>query len=99
MEFIYDLFQTLLGVGPVVLLPLIILAVGLVFGVKPAKAFRSGLTVGIGFAGIKLVINLLSGSLGPAAKAMVERWGFSLDALDVGWGAIAAVTWASPIIL
>ena len=98
MEFIYDLFQTLLGVGPVVLLPLIILAVGLVFGVKPAKAFRSGLTVGIGFAGIKLVINLLSGSLGPAAKAMVERWGFSLDALDVGWGAIAAVTWASPII-
>lgn len=98
MEFIYDLFQTLLGAGPVVLLPLIILAVGLVFGVKPAKAFRSGLTVGIGFAGIKLVINLLSGSLGPAAKAMVERWGFSLDALDVGWGAIAAVTWASPII-
>lgn len=98
MEFIYNLFQTLLGAGPVVLLPLIILVVGLVFGVKPAKAFRSGLTVGIGFAGIKLVINLLSGSLGPAAQAMVERWGFSLDALDVGWGAIAAVTWASPII-
>lgn len=98
MQFLYDLFQTLLNAGPTVLLPLIILAVGLVFGVKPAKAFRSGLTVGIGFAGIKLVINLLSGSLGPAAQAMVENWGFSLDALDVGWGTIAAVTWASPII-
>ncbi len=98
MEFIYNLFQTFLNAGPTVLLPVIILAVGLVFGVKPAKAFRSGLTVGIGFAGIKLVINLLSGSLGPAAKAMVERWGFSLDVLDVGWGTIAAVTWASPII-
>lgn len=98
MQFLYDLFQTLLNAGPTVLLPLIILAVGLVFGVKPAKAFRSGLTVGIGFAGIKLVINLLSGSLGPAAQAMVENWGFSLDVLDVGWGTIAAVTWASPII-
>lgn len=98
MQFLYDLFQTLLNAGPTVLLPLIILGVGLVFGVKPAKAFRSGLTVGIGFAGIKLVINLLSGSLGPAAQAMVENWGFSLDALDVGWGTIAAVTWASPII-
>lgn len=98
MELIYNVFQTLLNAGPTVLLPLIILGVGIVFGVKPAKAFRSGLTVGIGFAGIKLVINLLSGSLGPAAKAMVERWGFSLDVLDVGWGTIAAVTWASPII-
>lgn len=98
MEFIYNVFQTLLNAGPTVLLPLIILGVGLVFGVKPAKAFRSGLTVGIGFAGIKLVINLLSSSLGPAAKAMVERWGFSLDVLDVGWGTIAAITWASPII-
>ena len=98
MQFLYDLFQTLLNAGPTVLLPLIILGVGLVFGVKPAKAFRSGLTVGIGFAGIKLVINLLSGSLGPAAQAMVENWGFSLDVLDVGWGTIAAVTWASPII-
>lgn len=98
MEFIYELFQTLLNAGPTVLLPIIILAVGLVFGVKPSKAFRSGLTVGIGFAGIKLVINLLSGSLGPAAQAMVKNWGFSLDALDVGWGTIAAITWASPII-
>lgn len=84
MEIIYNVFQTLLNAGPTVLLPIIILLVGIVFGVKPAKAFRSGLTVGIGFAGIKLVINLLSGSLGPAAKAMVERWGFSLDVLDVG---------------
>ena len=98
MDLIYNIFQTFLNAGPTVLLPVIILIVGVIFGVKPAKAFRSGLTVGIGFAGIKLVINLLSGSLGPAAKAMVERWGFSLDVLDVGWGTIAAVTWASPII-
>lgn len=98
MDIVYNIFQTFLNAGPTVLLPVIILIVGLIFGVKPAKAFRSGLTVGIGFAGIKLVINLLSGSLGPAAQSMVQRWGFSLDALDVGWGTIAAVTWASPII-
>lgn len=98
MNTLYNMFQAFLGAGPTVLLPVIILIVGLIFGVKPGKAFRSGLTVGIGFAGIKLVINLLSGSLGPAAQAMVTRWGFSLDALDVGWGTIAAVTWASPII-
>lgn len=98
MEIIYGLFQKLLHAGPTVLLPIIIFIVGLIFRVKPTKAFRSGIIVGIGFAGIKLVINLMSSSLGPAAKAMVERQGLTLDALDVGWGTIAAVTWASPII-
>lgn len=98
MEWIYQGFQILLDAGPTVMLPLIITAVGLIFRVPLAKAFRSGLTIGIGFAGIKLVINLLSANLGPAAQAMVKNFGIRLDTLDVGWGAIAAVTWSSPII-
>lgn len=95
---ILKIFNTLLDAGPTVMLPLIIFVIGLIFRVKPAKAFRSGLTVGIGFAGIKLVINLLASNLGPAAQDMVKNFGIKLDALDVGWGAIAAVTWSSPII-
>ena len=98
MDIVYAAFNALLGAGPIVLLPIIITVIGLLFRVKPLKAFRSGLTIAIGFAGIKLVINLLSGNLGPAAKAMVENFGIKLDILDVGWGAIAAVTWSSPII-
>ncbi|WP_341349712.1 PTS galactitol transporter subunit IIC [Clostridium algidicarnis] len=84
--------------GPTVILPIIITIVGLIFGLKLAKAFRSGLTIGIGFAGIILVIDMMKSNLGPASKAMVENFGIKLDILDVGWGAIAAVTWGSPII-
>ena len=98
MEIIYRIFNALLGAGPIVLLPIIITLIGLLFRVKLVKAFRSGLIIAIGFAGIKLVVNLLSANLGPAAKAMVENFGIKLDILDVGWGAIAAVTWSSPII-
>jgi galactitol PTS system EIIC component len=98
MDIVYAVFNTLLKAGPIVLLPIIITIIGLIFRVKLIKAFRSGLTIAIGFAGIKLVINLLSDNLGPAAKAMVENFGIHLDILDVGWGAIAAVTWSSPII-
>ncbi|SKA74098.1 PTS system, galactitol-specific IIC component [Clostridium sp. USBA 49] len=99
MQAIYNFFQVLLNdAGPTVMLPVIILIIGLIFRVKPGKAFRSGLLVGIGFAGIKLVINLLSSNLGPAAQAMVKNFGIKLDVLDIGWGAIAAVTWSSPII-
>lgn len=94
----FQAFNILLKAGATVMLPLIIFVIGLIFRVKPAKAFRSGLTVGIGFAGINLVIGLLSSNLGPAAQAMVKNIGIRLDALDVGWGAIAAITWSSPII-
>lgn len=96
---LFNFFKIILNdAGPTVMLPIIILVIGLIFGVKAGKAFRSGLLVGIGFAGIKLVINLMSSNLGPAAQAMVKNFGIKLDALDVGWGAIAAVTWSSPII-
>ncbi len=98
MQFIYNIFNVLLDAGPTVFLPIIMTVIGLIFGVKFSKAFRSGLTIAIGFAGIKLVINLLSTNLGPAAQAMVENFGIHLDIIDVGWGAIAAVTWSVPII-
>lgn len=98
MHFIYDAFQALLSAGAYVLLPVIITILGTIFGMKISKAFRSGLTVGIGFVGIKLVIDMLAGNIGPASKAMVENFGLKLDIVDVGWGAIASVTWASPII-
>lgn len=71
----------------------------LVFGLKLGKAFKSGLTLGIGFAGIRLLLDYMSSNLGPAAKAMVENIGINLDVLDVGWGSIAAITWSSPIIV
>lgn len=98
MKFLYNAFQSLIDAGPYVMLPLIITIVGLAFRMNIAKAFRSGLTVGIGFVGIKLVIDMLAANLGPASKAMVENFGLNLDIIDVGWGAIASVTWASPII-
>lgn len=98
MQILYAVFNTILDAGAVVMLPIIITIIGLIFGVKLAKAFRSGLIIGIGFAGINLVINLMKSNIGPAAKAMVENFGINLDIVDVGWGAIAAVTWSSPII-
>lgn len=98
MQIFYNIFNVILDAGATVMLPIIITIVGLIFGVKLGKAFRSGLMLGIGFAGINLVINMMKSSIGPAAQAMVENFGIHLDILDVGWGSIAAVTWASPII-
>ncbi|QVI34607.1 PTS galactitol transporter subunit IIC [Lacticaseibacillus chiayiensis] len=97
MQVLNDVVQSMLAVGPSVMLPVIIFLVGLIFRVKPSKALTAGITVGIGMLGINLVINLLTTNVGPAAQAMVKRFGFHLTIIDAGWPAVSAGTWAQPI--
>ena len=66
-------FNALIGMGATVMMPIIFFVVGLIFGVKPGKAFKAGMTVGIGFTGINMVVGLLLTSLGPAAMDMATR--------------------------
>lgn len=77
-------FQAVIDAGAYVMLPIIITVLGLVFGLKFSKAFKAGITIDIGFAGINLVTQLMKDQLGPAAQAMVENFGVQLDVLDVG---------------
>lgn len=90
-----DLLQKFVDLGSIVVLPILIFIFGMVLGAKPAKAFQSALTVGVGFVGLNLVIDLLSTSLGTAAQAMVERFGLSLTTIDVGWPAAAAISYGT----
>lgn len=94
----YGAFQAIISAGVYVMLPIIITILGLCFGLKISKAFKAGVTIAIGFAGINLVTQLMKDQLGPAAQAMVQNFGVQLDVLDVGWSALASVAWASPIV-
>ncbi|MBM7541336.1 PTS galactitol transporter subunit IIC [Amphibacillus cookii] len=97
MQSMIDFLQGFLDLGATVILPVVIFLLGLLFGQKPSKAFRSGLTIGVAFVGIFLVVDLLVNNLGPAAQGMVERFGIDLNVIDVGWPAAASISWASPI--
>ncbi|MDJ2913684.1 PTS galactitol transporter subunit IIC [Salmonella enterica] len=94
---LYTVVQYVLGFGPTVLLPLVLFFLALFFKVKPAKALRSSLIVGIGFVGIYAIFDILTSNVGPAAQVMVERTGISLPVVDLGWPPLAAITWGSPI--
>ncbi len=89
--------QYVLDLGAQVFLPIIIFIMGLIFKQKPGKAFKSGLLIGIGFVGINLVLNLLVSNLGPAAKAMISNFGISLNIIDVGWPASAAIAYGTKV--
>ena len=97
MQGFVDFLQGFLALGATVILPVAIFLLGLFFGQKPGRAFRSGLTIGVAFVGIFLVIDLLVLNLGPAAQAMVERLGVSLTVIDVGWPATSSIAWASVV--
>ncbi len=97
MQAFVDFIQGFLGLGATVILPVAIMILGLVFGQKLGKAIRSGLTIGVAFVGIFLVIDLLTLNLGPAAQGMVERLGVDLNVIDVGWPATSSIAWASVV--
>jgi len=94
------------SLGATVVLPIIIFILGLILGAKPGKAFRAGVTIGIAFIGINLVINLMWGTLSDVAQAMVTNWNIQRDVVDVGWPSAAAIAfgtdvglWVIPIAL
>lgn len=104
MDWLFAIIEWIKGLGATVMLPIVIFVIGLILGAKPGRAFRSAVTIGIAFVGINLVIGLLWTNLGGAAQAMVSRTGVTLDVVDVGWPAAAAIafggtvgTWIIPL--
>lgn len=95
---IQQIIHFILDLGATVMMPIIIIILGIALRQKFSQAVRSGLTVGMGFAGIFLVIGLFSTNLSPAAKAMVENFGLHLNVLDVGWPVHAAISFGTPIV-
>lgn len=89
------IIKYIVDLGPTVMLPLIIFIIGLLLRQGVGKSLRSGLTVGIGFVGINLVISLMTQNLGDAAKAMADNYNLGLEVIDLGWPGTAPMAWAS----
>lgn len=97
MQFILDFFEVIRQLGASVMMPIIILVMGLVLGAGLGKSLRAGLTVGVGFIGLNLVIGALGSNLVPAITAIVSNYGLKLSIIDVGWPSAAAIAFASTV--
>ncbi|WP_324718732.1 PTS galactitol transporter subunit IIC [Limosilactobacillus fermentum] len=95
MSALNDGLQWFVNLGASVMLPVLLFIFALILRIKVGKAFKAGLTVGIGFIGLNLVLNLLTQSLGPASHAMVKNFGLHLSTLDIGWPAGSAVAYGT----
>lgn len=64
MEIIKSIFQTIYNLGPLVMMPIVLFILGMVFGMGFRRSLRSGLTVGVGFAGVYLVLDFFLRTIG-----------------------------------
>ncbi len=99
MDWLMKVINFIMDAGPAVFMPLIILLLGVAFGQKFGKALRGGITVGVAFIGIGLVIDLLAESIMVIVNQMVEVYGFSLTAIDVGWPIASTIAWGSGVVV
>lgn len=83
--------------GATIMLPIIIIVLALILGAKFGRAFRAGITVGIAFIGINLVIGLLWGSLSEVGQALVNNLGIERSIYDVGWPSAAAIAFGTDV--
>ncbi|MDT2595423.1 PTS transporter subunit IIC [Enterococcus dongliensis] len=94
MQIFQDIINYILGLGSAIFVPLIILILGLVAGMKFKKAFMSAITLGIAFTGMSMVIGFMSNAVSPASEALAKNTGINLPALDLGWTGAASITWS-----
>ena len=97
LDVIISIFDTIAGFGASVMMPIIIIIFGICLRAGIGKSIRAGLTVGVGFIGLNLVIGMMGDFLAPAVATMSERFGLTLNIMDVGWPAAAAISFGTMV--
>jgi len=96
MELLAAVVNSLLSLGAAVFVPIIIIIAGLIVRMKLKDAISSGITLGVAFTGMSMLIGFMTDTIGPAASAMLEATGISLPYLDGGWTTMSTISWSWP---
>lgn len=94
-----QIIHYILDLGAAVFLPIIMIIIGLCVKMKLKKAIMCGLTLGIAFIAINVVLGYMFTTISPAATAFVKNTGIELKTVDVGWSPVASIAWAWPYAL
>jgi len=92
-----QVFSYIIGLGAAVMMPILFFILGICIGIKPGKALKSGLLVGVGFVGLSVVTALLTSSLGGPLKQVTDIYNLQLGIFDMGWPAAASVAYNTTV--
>lgn len=96
MQVLANIVNFFLGLGAAVFVPIIIIIAGLIVKMKVKDAVSSGITLGVAFSGMTMLINYMTGIISPAATAMLESTGIDLPITDGGWTTMSTISWSWP---
>ena len=96
MDVLSNVVNYILNLGAAVFVSAIMIVIGLIVRMKPKDAISAGITLGVAFTGMSMLIGFMTGAIGPAAEAMVTNTGISLPYIDGGWTTLATVAWSWP---
>lgn len=97
MHMVLEGFEWIQSLGANVMMPIVISIIGICMKAGVGRSIRAGLTVGVGFFGLNLVLDIFGTFVAPAAEAMIANWGLTTSVMDVGWPAAAAIAFASDV--
>ena len=92
-----QVFSYIIGLGAAAMMPILFFILGVCIGIKPGKALKSGLLVGVGFVGLSVVTALLTSSLSGPLKQVTDIYGLQLGIFDMGWPAAASVAYNTTV--
>ena len=96
MNILQDSVTFLLSLGAAVFVPIIIIVAGLLVGMKVKDAISAGITLGVAFSGMTMLISYMTTAITPAAQAMSKTIGVNLPITDGGWTTMSTISWSWP---
>lgn len=91
MKAVFDTF------GAPIFVPVMLYIIALILKVSPKKAFTSALLAGVGLVGFTMITSSFTPVISPVVQKLVKDIGINLPALDIGWQAVAVVTYSTEI--
>ena len=96
MQVLTNVVNFFLGLGAPIFVPIIMIVGSIMVVMKIKDAISSGITLGVAFTGMNLLISFMKDSITPAAQAIMTSTGISLPIVDGGWSTMATISWAWP---
>ncbi|MEJ6949764.1 PTS galactitol transporter subunit IIC [Natronospora cellulosivora (SeqCode)] len=94
MNTLANIVEYIFSFEPYVVLPLLIFLMAILFKIPVSRAFKSALTIGVGFIGIFIILGYFVENIGPAVEALINRTSLEYSVLEVGWPPLAAIAWS-----
>ena len=96
MQVLSSVVNYLLSLGAAIFVPIIIIIAGLIVRMKVKDAVSAGITLGVAFTGMTMLISFMTDTISPAAQAMLKSTGISLPIVDGGWTTMSTISWSWP---